>query len=301
MKNFTLQSIITVIVSMVIAMLIAQASQSYGPNVGSIEGSFGGISLYHLLAGIAFLVNWIVFIPSYAFQTEHYYDLTGSLTYLTLLVVAVIFGNAFSDPRALLVATLAGVWTIRLGTFLFFRVKKSGSDSRFDDIKPSLSRFFQAWTLQGLWAFVTLTAALTVIASTKRVPLDLFAAIGTLIWLFGFSVEVIADNQKSAFKKNPENKGRFISSGLWAYSRHPNYFGEITLWTGMFIIAIPALQGWQWVALISPIFVYLLLTRVSGVTMLEEIADERWGGQADYEAYKANTSELVLLPKKNRT
>ena len=122
--------------------------------------------------------------------------------------------------------------------------------------------------------------------------------IGFLIWMVGFGIEVIADNQKSQFKKDPENKGKFISTGLWAYSRHPNYFGEITLWTGIFIICIPALQGWQWATIISPIFVYLLLTKMSGVNMLEEIADKRWGGQADYEAYKARTSVLVLRPKK---
>lgn len=291
MNKITIRSILIVVFSLLIAFLLSKANQDYSVKVG-------GYSLYLLLGGIAFLVNWLAFIPAYKFQTEHYYDITGSFTYLTVIILAFILGNAVSHPRAILLTVLVCIWTIRLGSFLFFRIKKAGSDTRFDEIKPVFSRFFGAWTLQGLWAFVTLAAALAVITSTKRVPIDAFASIGFLIWMVGFGIEVIADNQKSQFKKDPENKGKFISTGLWAYSRHPNYFGEITLWTGIFIICIPALQGWQWATIISPIFVYLLLTKMSGVNMLEEIADKRWGGQADYEAYKARTSVLVLRPKK---
>ena len=133
------------------------------------------------------------------------------------------------------------------------------------------------------------------ITSTERKALGVFAFIGLAVWLVGFLLEVVADNQKRQFKKDPKNKGRFIQTGLWARSRHPNYFGEILLWVGVFIIAAPVLQGWQWVAIISPIFVFLLLTRVSGVPGLEAKAKRKWGGQADYEAYKARTP--ILIPK----
>ena len=119
--------------------------------------------------------------------------------------------------------------------------------------------------------------------------------IGVLVWAFGFSLKWLADSQKSRFSANPANKGKFIQTGLWARSRHPNYFGEIVLWIGVAIIAIPVLQGWQWVAMISPVFVTLLLTRVSGVPLLEKKADKKWGGQEDYESYKKKTP--VLIPK----
>ena len=120
--------------------------------------------------------------------------------------------------------------------------------------------------------------------------------IGFIVWLIGFAIEVIADQQKSAFKANPANKDKFIKSGLWSWSRHPNYFGEIVLWVGVMIIALPVLRGWQWVALISPIFITLLLTRISGIPMLETRADEKWGGQKEYENYKAGTSVLIPMP-----
>jgi len=123
--------------------------------------------------------------------------------------------------------------------------------------------------------------------------MDLFALIGLLVWVFGFAMEVVADYQKSRFNADPKNKGKFIQTGLWSRSRHPNYFGEIVLWIGVMIIALPVLQGWQWVALISPVFVTLLLTRVSGIPLLEKKADQKWGGQADYEAYKRQTPGLI--------
>jgi steroid 5-alpha reductase family enzyme len=142
----------------------------------------------------------------------------------------------------------------------------------------------------------TLAAALAAITSNIRKELSLFALIGTLIWVFGFAFEVIADSQKSRFRADPENQGRFINTGLWSRSRHPNYFGEIVLWIGVAVIALPILRGWQWVTLISPVFVTLLLTRISGIPMLERRADEKWGGQEDYEAYKEKTPVLIPRP-----
>ena len=106
----------------------------------------------------------------------------------------------------------------------------------------------------------------------------------------------MADLQKSRFRADPANRGRFISTGVWAWSRHPNYFGEIVIWVGVFVIAAPVLRGWQWVGILSPVFVTLLLTRVSGIPLLEKRADRQWGGRPEYEAYKARTSVLVPRP-----
>jgi steroid 5-alpha reductase family enzyme len=204
--------------------------------------------------------------------------------------------SPLTDGRSILLLLLVVIWAVRLGSFLFQRIHKAGKDARFDEIKPSFIRFLNTWTLQGLWVTFTLAAALAAITTTTRKELGLFALIGFLIWVFGFAIEVVADIQKSRFRANPENKGKFIHTGLWARSRHPNYFGEIVVWIGVAIIALPILRGWQWVTLISPVFVTLLLTRISGVPILEKKADKRWGGQEDYEAYKKRTPVLIPRP-----
>ena len=152
------------------------------------------------------------------------------------------------------------------------------------------------WTIQGLWVTFTAAAAWVGITSSQRVAFDWLAVVGLVLWAVGFAFEVVADLQKSRFKADPANEGRFINTGLWSKSRHPNYFGEIVLWIGVALIALPTFQGWQWIAIISPLFVTLLLTRVSGVPMLEKKADGKWGGQADYEEYKRTTPVLIPRP-----
>ena len=254
-----------------------------------------GVPLFALAVGLAYLIQWLAFLPAYLLQTERFYDLSGSLTYLSVTLLAVLLGPVV-DGRSILLLILVTMWTVRLGAFLFRRIQKAGKDGRFDAIKPSFLRFLNAWTLQALWVALTLSAALAAITTTTRGELDWFAGIGALVWAFGFAFEVTADLQKSRFRANPANKGAFIHTGLWAWSRHPNYFGEIVLWIGIAIIALPALRGWQWVTLISPVFVTLLLTRISGVPMLEKRAEDRWGGQPDYEAYKERTPVLVPRP-----
>ena len=287
MKKTDRTSLVIFFVVVIIGYLVALA--------GSQGGSLiAGIPLFGLSVGLAFLVQWLVFIPSFWFQTEKFFDLTGGITYISVTLLAVLTSPAV-DGRSLLLAGLVVIWAMRLGSFLFRRIQKAGKDDRFDELKPSFFRFLNVWTIQGLWVTFPAAAALVAITSSVRKELDVFALVGFLVWAFGFAFEVIADSQKSQFSANPANKGKFIQTGLWSRSRHPNYFGEIVLWLGIAIIAIPVLQGWQWVAMISPLFVTLLLTRVSGVPLLEKKADSKWGGQEDYEAYKKNTP--VLIPK----
>ena len=291
MAKQELRSLIVVPLVLLIAAGIAWAGSQ-----GSVTAF--GIPLFALCVGLAFLIQWIAFIPAYIYKTEKFYDLTGSFTYFTVMIAAVILSPA-PDTRVFLLLALILVWAARLGTYLFSRIRAEGEDRRFREIKKSFSRFLAAWTIQGLWVVFALAAALAAITTTTRVPLGAFALVGALVWLAGFSIEVIADRQKSQFRSNPGNKGKFINTGLWAWSRHPNYFGEIVLWVGIAIIALPLLSGWTWLMLISPVFTFILLTRISGVPLLEKRADEKWGGQADYEAYKANTSVLIPLPPSN--
>lgn len=287
MKTSNRNALVTFLTVILIAFLVALAGSQ-------ASYLFSGIPVFGLMVGLAFLIQWVAFIPAFTLQTEKFYDITGSITYITVMILAAVLSRNV-DARALLVLTLVVIWALRLGTFLFGRIRKAGKDDRFDQIKPSFLRFLNAWTIQGLWVTFTASAALAAITTTRRVALDIFAVLGLLIWAFGFGFEVIADAQKSRFNANPDNRGKFIQSGLWSRSRHPNYFGEIVLWVGVAVIALPVLQGWQWVALISPVFVTVLLTRVSGVPPLEKKADQKWGGRDDYEAYKKRTP--VLIPR----
>jgi steroid 5-alpha reductase family enzyme len=287
MKATDRNALIAFPVLILIGALVAYAGSQGG-------STYNGIPVFALCVGLVFLIQWLAFIPAYLRQTEKFFDLTGSLTYISVITIGLLLSTAI-DGRAVLLWALVVIWAIRLGTFLFRRIRKAGKDDRFDELKPSFIRFLNVWTIQALWVTFTMAAALVAITTTTRRGLDVFTVIGFLVWVFGFAFEVIADSQKDRFAADPDNKGKFIQTGLWSHSRHPNYFGEITLWVGVAVIALPVLQGWQWVALISPLFVALLLTRVSGVPLLEAKADKKWGGQEDYEAYKKKTP--VLIPK----
>ena len=283
-----IKSVLSILVTVALGAGLAIACSYKGVTV------VDGLPLFALCVIVAFVINWIAFIPAYFKQTEKFFDLTGSLTYIIVTLIAVVF-SPVRDLRTYIVMALVFIWAARLGTFLFRRIMKDGKDGRFDDLKPDFLRFLLVWTLQGLWVTFTLAAALVVITTTEKMPLGIWAIVGIVVWILGFSIEAISDAQKSKWRENPANKGKFINVGLWSKSRHPNYFGEITLWIGIAIIALPVLQGWQYFALISPVFVTILLTKISGVPMLEKRADEKWGGRADYEAYKKSTP--VLIPK----
>ena len=286
-ENNSAQSIIAVAIAIVVGALISLAGSDGGDRVGSLP-------LFALCGALAFAINWLAFIPAALKQTEHFYDLVGGITYISVTLVAVLLAGDL-DLRSTLVAAMVMVWALRLSLFLFRRIAKAGKDDRFDQIKTKPLRFLMAWTVQGLWVLLTAAAALAVITGGAREPLGVVGIVGIAIWAGGMLIEIVADRQKSNFKANPDNAGRFINVGLWAWSRHPNYFGEILLWIGMAIVAVPVLQGWQWATLISPVFVAFLLMKVSGVPLLEAKADKRWGGEDEYEEYKRRTP--VLIPK----
>ena len=288
-KNSNAKIIFGIILCLVVGGAIAIAGSDGGLVIGSIP-------LFMVCAMLGFVLHWLVFVPSYALQTEHYFDLTGSLSFIGAILLANWLAHdteAANNLRSNLLSFMVLAWALRLGSFLFMRVKRSGEDSRFRDIKTHFWRFLFTWTLGGLWVLLTAATALAAITSGRDVALGIGAYIGSTLWLLGFLFETIADRQKSAFKAKPENKGRFIDTGLWTLSRHPNYFGEITLWIGVAIVAAPVLQGWQMLTLISPLFVVFLLCRVSGIPLQEKQAKERWGEDPDYQRYMHTTPVLI--------
>ena len=259
----------------------------------SIELS--GVNLVGHLLVLIFVIQWIAYIPAFIFKTEKFYDLTGSLTYIAAISFALYSTNTSQslDLGSLIIGAAIIFWAVRLGSFLFMRVHKDKKDGRFDTIKTSFSQFFMTWTLQGMWVFICSSAALVAIANPTGVPINIVFIIGLALFILGFVVEIIADNQKSAFRSIPENKDVFINEGLWARSRHPNYFGEITLWTGITVMGISTFEGMNYLALFSPIFSYLLLNYVSGVRMLEYRGHKKWGHLDAYVTYKKSTPKFI--------
>ena len=245
---------------------------------------------------LAFLIQWVAYIPAYIFQTEKFYDLTGSLSYLTVIWFVFFSSNNLSglNIQNLIVVTLISIWAIRLGTFLFGRIHKDGEDKRFRTIKTSASQFFMTWTLQGMWVSICTMCAITAISSSQGIIANSLFYLGLAFFIVGFAIEVVSDQQKSAFRAVPENKEKFITSGLWSKSQHPNYFGEILLWSAIALLSISSLNGTQYLTLISPIFTYVLLVYISGVRMLDDMGNKKWGHLEEYKEYKRNTPTLFL-------
>ena len=284
-----MRDILGSVVSVAVAIVFAWAGAQNGPTI------LGFPALLFIIS-IGFLIHWVIFIPSYLMRTEKFYDITGTIAYLAMISTSVYVVSSTAGAlafRSKVVVVMVIVWAMRLGLFLFIRVLKVGEDSRFEDAKNSFVTFLMFFNISGLWVFLTTANALTLILNNSDLFGDFQFFVGLAIWIIGFSFEVIADEQKRRFRKKTENQGMFIVSGLWSISRHPNYFGEILIWTGMAIISLPVLSGWQYATLISPIFVTLLLTRISGVNLLEESADKKWGHLDNYQDYKKNTAVLV--------
>ena len=242
---------------------------------------------------LIFLIQWISFIPAFIFQTEKFFDLFGSLTYLTAILYTLHVTGSTRLSDYIIVGCIA-VWAIRLGSFLFLRIHKAGEDRRFRTIKPNFTRFLMTWTLQGMWVSMCLLCVLTALSSFNGVIMNNLFFVGLVIYVLGLVIEIVADQQKTVFRREPKNKDKFITTGLWSYSRHPNYLGEILLWSGIAIMSVSSLQGLQYLTLISPLFVYILLVYISGIRLLENQAEKKWGHLDSYKEYVKNTPSLFF-------
>tara|TARA_B110000444_G_scaffold43021_1_gene38932 strand:- start:1279 stop:2175 length:897 start_codon:yes stop_codon:yes gene_type:complete len=264
--------------------------------VGNNSVILNGYSAVLYCAVICIGIQWIVWIPASIGKTERFYDLTGGLTYLTVVAFSLWAGSQSELPslRELIVSLLVVIWSLRLSGFLYLRIHRTGKDGRFDQLKTSPIRFLVPWTLQGLWVFLTMIAVIVINTQADSAPdLEIWDGVGLLIWILGFGIEAVADYQKTVFNSESNNQGKWIESGLWSYSRHPNYLGEILLWTGIAFFGISCFTGLERVAWISPIFIYILLTKISGIPILDKRALEKWGDDIEYQKYRDNTPALI--------
>ena len=292
-QDLRLTTIVVTSVSIIVFLMVSAVG-----NNSVILNEYSAV-LYSAVICIG--IQWVVWIPASIGQTERFYDLTGGLTYLTVVGFSLWAGSQSETPslRELIVSLLVVIWSLRLSGFLYLRIHRTGKDGRFDKLKTSPIRFLVPWTLQGLWVFLTMIVVIVINSQADSAPaLGVWDGIGLSIWILGFGIEVIADNQKTEFNTEPDNQGKWIDSGLWSYSRHPNYLGEILLWTGIAFFGISCFTGLERVAWISPIFIYLLLTKISGTPILDKRALEKWGDDPEYQKYRDNTP--ALIPRLNK-
>ena len=241
-----------------------------------------------LLIAVGF--NLWMFLPAYFFKTDCLTDISYATSFL--VVSAYSFTEHVTNLDALAFLMIF-VWAIRLGTYLFLRIIKMKADDRFNNIRQSFIKFFAFWLLQGVTVFIVLLPSIFLF---KRADSELgHASIGGLvIYVLGMMMEAVADHQKYTFKKDLANKGKFIQTGLWKYSRHPNYLGEILVWTGIYLFALPHLTyPYNIIGALSPLYIFCMLVFVSGVPLLERSADKKWGKDPAYQAYKQKTRVLI--------
>ncbi len=289
-QDLRLTTIVVTSVFMIIFLVVSA--------VGKNSVILNGYPAVLYCAVICVGMQWVAWIPASIGKTERFYDLTGGLTYITIVGFSLWAGSR-SEPissRELIVSLLVVIWSLRLSSFLYLRIHRTGKDGRFDKLKTSSIRFLVPWTIQGLWVFLTMIVVIVINTQADSAPaLGIWDGIGLSIWILGFSIEVIADNQKTVFNSEPNNQGKWIDCGLWSYSRHPNYLGEVLLWTGIAFFGVSCFTGLEKIAWISPLFIYLLLTRISGTPILDRRALEKWGDDSEYQIYRKNTP--LLFPR----
>lgn len=246
---------------------------------------------------ITLFINTVLFLIAYKKQSDKLTDFAYSISFISVCIAALVLADHRS-PMLWLLTALVAIWALRLGWFLVMRIRKAGKDTRFDGIRENFWKFLQFWLAQGVVAWLLLLPVLFVAGHDATLTTLSFVGIG--VWATALAIEIIADTQKYLFKKNPANKKRWIRTGLWRYSRHPNYFGEICVWVGMYIIAFPVLEpGGKIIALISPLAIYITLRFVSGIPPLEKSADKKWGSDDEYRQYKRRTNLLIpFWPKR---
>ena len=282
MREKAKSSIINIIIS--IAVIFA--------TLGFAELS--GSELVVKTAWYVLVIHWLAFIPALIFKTEKFYDLTGSICYAFSAIYVYLQSYGMFLSLSFFISLAILIWTLRLGSFLLKRVMDAGEDKRFRTIKTNPTQFFMTFNLSALWVVICSLCALTAVSNGVLEVKPIFY-MGLLIFIIGFLIEVIADNQKTAFRAVPENANSFITTGLWSVSRHPNYFGEVTLWLGIAMMSLPYLEGVQYWTLISPIFSFVLIYYVSGVRMLEARANVKWGENKEYLDYVKKTP--IFFPK----
>ncbi|CAF0867173.1 unnamed protein product [Didymodactylos carnosus] len=238
----------------------------------------------------------IFFIITYIVKFDKITDFGGSTNFI-LIALTTFFLHQTYYTRQIIVTCLVCIWAIRLGLFLLIRILKWGEDNRFDNIRTNFFKLLGFYAFQILWVWVVSLPVTFINSSNKNPNIDGFDIAGICLWAIGVCIEAIADVQKLVYKQDPTNHNHWCDKGLWKYSRHPNYFGEMMVWWGVFLLAVPILFEAKWVAILSPLFLMFLLLFLSGIPPLEKSMEQRFGQREDFRLYKTQTSPLIVMPR----
>ncbi|MBN1263025.1 MAG: DUF1295 domain-containing protein [Candidatus Pacebacteria bacterium] len=256
------------------------------------------MNIYFFTFLISLAINLGFFTFASLFKTDKLTDFTYGLTFISLTFF-LLFRNQTFYLYQLILALMIVLWGIRLIGYLFSRILKIKKDSRFDKIREKPLDFLKFWLFQALAVWTIMLPGIHLLNQPEDRALSFLMVSGIVIWAIGLTIETAADQQKFVFKNKPENQGKWIGNGLWKYSRHPNYFGEMLCWWGIFIFSLTFIQGPAWLTIISPIFITFILLFVSGIPPLEKRYNSRYATNQKYQEYKRKTSLLIpLLPKK---
>ncbi len=241
-------------------------------------------------------LNLFFFIFASALKTDKVTDLSYSLTFFLMAPFLLVAGGMPLEIPRLILTILIMAWGLRLGSYLFYRILRIGKDNRFDEMRGDFFRFLRFWIIQALTVWIVMLPFIHVLTGRFELRFSPTFAAGLTVALAGLLIESISDAQKFTFKLKPENTGRWVDSGMWRWSRHPNYFGEILFWWGLFLAVLTALPGRYLFTAVGPLFITLMLLFVSGIPLLEKSADRRFGGNPDYRRYKESTALLIPRP-----
>ena len=247
---------------------------------------------------ISFAINTLFFFFAYSLKTDKVTDLSYSLTFFILTSLFFIINSKNILSSQLIVGLSIILWSIRLGSYLLIRIVKMGRDKRFDSRRDDFIEFMKFWIIQaaGVW-FIMLPFSLYLSKTGVVVSFPLFS-IGLCIGLLGLIIETISDIQKFNFKSKEVNANKWIETGLWKYSRHPNYLGELMFWWGLFISIFNNLNGLEYLTILGPVTITLLIVFVTGIPLLEKNYNERYKDNEEYKRYKSSTNKLFFTFKK---
>jgi steroid 5-alpha reductase family enzyme len=241
---------------------------------------------------MAYMAVW--FCLGQALRRNDVADIAWGIGFIVMAVSAMVFTENVT-PRGLLITCIVVLWGVRLSSHVFLRNLGKQEDPRYrkwrkDWGKHAVIRaFFQVFLLQGV-LIIIISLPVTIVITAERSPLSLLDILGVCIWFVGFAFETVGDYQLMRYKRNPANQGKIMTQGLWRYTRHPNYFGEVALWWGVYLIAVSVPLGWA--TILGPITITCLILKVSGIPLLEE----RYKDNPEFQMYKRRTSAFFPLP-----